>query len=513
MEKRSKGNVDSPTLVVDRISNLPDSILLEILSLLPFKSIATTSVLSKRWTNLFQHFLIHTDCLDFGQVFARPQRQQQFIDTVNRYLKLHNRDEIQKFRLLFYPNLDYQVHADKWLEFAIQRSVKELDFDFCGTAAFDDDQHDLRCLELPDLLYSSNSPLTHLKLGQFYFDPPLAFTGFASLVSLCLRRVNITEDTLESVLMKCPLLTVLSLCECHSLKYIRILGAKEFPLERLFVGNCYQEEALTIDVWAPNLKSFHFFGYLSYDSLFLEAPALEDVYLISTKFPCNILEDDYIHILSCVHYITILTVGTGALEVITSAVDDSSEDLPVHLPNLQELQILLEEPLDEDCLSYFYGFFKNTICPCLEKLFIELFADRYHMQQSDQKERVAEELASTCSFDNLKIVKITNFCGSKTEMRLVKSFLSKSVSLELMMLVAAKNSEMEKQIAHVKNSGTSTVLDELLILPKASNDARVVLCGDWEADSRNLRHKHAKSAGALQHVEIVDGWPRMKSDI
>ncbi|KAK9085120.1 hypothetical protein Sjap_025531 [Stephania japonica] len=82
-----------------------------------------------------------------------------------------------------------------------------------------------------------------------------------------------------------------------------------------------------------------------------------------------------------------------------------------------------------------------------------------------------------------------------------------------MMLVAAKNSEMEKQIAHVKTSGTSTVLDELLILPKASNDARVVLCGDWEADNRNLCHTHAKSADALQHVEIDDGWLIMKSDL
>ncbi|KAK9085121.1 hypothetical protein Sjap_025532 [Stephania japonica] len=185
-----------------------------------------------------------------------------------------------------------------------------------------------------------------------------------------------------------------------------------------------------------------------------------------------------------------------------------SEDLPVYLPNLEELQIV-GSPLDEDYLSYFYGFFKHTVCPCLEKLFIEFCAKHNELSwQSHLKEGEAEELA-TSSFDNLKTIKITNFHGAEIEMRLVKFFLSKSISLELMVLVAAQDSDLEKQIAGMNDSMTnsSTIVDEVLIMPKASSKAKVVVCGDWGGDYKALSHTHAN---VLQHVSNVDGRTSVK---
>ncbi|KAK9089441.1 hypothetical protein Scep_028523 [Stephania cephalantha] len=502
MAKCSKSNLDSPPtpVLVDRISDLPNSILLHILSLLPFKSTATTSILSKRWTNLFQHFLIHTHSFDFGQDFAKAQTQQQFINTVNQYLQLHNGSKIDKFHLLFHPGIQNQVHADKWLEFALERSVKELGFDFCGPITESDDLHSER-LTLLDSLYLSNS-LTHLKLGQFEFNPPMAFTGFASLVSLYLRRVNITDGNLGSVLMKCPLLTDLSLCECGGLNSIKIFGPKEFLLERLFVGNCY--EAYEIEVLAPNLKSFHFYGDLFYGYSFRDISTLEDVYLNSNGFEHTEPDHNYIEILSSVSTVKILTVCTGPLLYMTTAEEYFPEDLPVNLPNLEELQIIVGFPLDEDQLSYFYGFFKHTICPCLDKLFIELCADHFELSwQSQLKEGEAEELAAT-SFDNLKTIKITNFRGTEIEMRLVKFFLSKSISLEQLVLVAAQDSDLEKQIAGTNDSSMTsiTIVDEVLIMPKASSNAKVLVCGDWGADGKALLHTHTNT---LQNVRTVSG--------
>ncbi|KAK9085122.1 hypothetical protein Sjap_025533 [Stephania japonica] len=430
---------------------------------------------------------MHTDRFDFREVFARAQTRQQFIDTVNRYLQLHNGSKIHNFRLLFDPDIQNQVHADKWLEFAIQRSVEELDFDFCGrTVAFDYHLGSER-LKLPDLLYSSDSPLTHLKLGQFHFNPPLAFTGFASLVSLYLRRVNITDDTLESLLMKCPLITDLSLCKCDDLKNIKILGPK---LERLLMFNC---NAITnIDFLAPNLKSFHFHGepYMGYS--FQEVCALEDVYLYtngSFELQQHILTTAYVY-----STVKVLTFCSGFLTYISSTEEHAPEGLPFKFPHLQELQILVRLPMDEYSLDLFDILFEHTICPCLEKLFIEFSARDYHpIWQSQLDEGEEEEELAACWLDNLKIVKITNFRGTTYEMRFVKVILSKCLSLEQMVIVAAQNFDQEKQMTQVSDSSTATrtAVGELLITPKVSNGARIVVCRDWEADSKNLSHTHA----------------------
>lgn len=110
----------------DLISSLPDELLSEILSLLPTKTAASTSILSKRWKNLLS--LVHN--LDFDEstmVFdpSLPKAGLRFIDFVRRTLVLLGDSPIHKLSLewksekaqhLIYP-LIYN---------ALQREVLEL---------------------------------------------------------------------------------------------------------------------------------------------------------------------------------------------------------------------------------------------------------------------------------------------------------------------------------------------------------------------------------------------------
>ncbi|XXG59632.1 hypothetical protein AAC387_Pa04g1682 [Persea americana] len=54
----------------DRISQLPDPILHDIVSMIPFKCAVRTSILSKRWKGLWESATAYTTTLDFGWEFA-----------------------------------------------------------------------------------------------------------------------------------------------------------------------------------------------------------------------------------------------------------------------------------------------------------------------------------------------------------------------------------------------------------------------------------------------------------
>ncbi|KAK9085115.1 hypothetical protein Sjap_025526 [Stephania japonica] len=192
-------------------------------------------------------------------IFSRSLTEEESVNAVNRYVQLNKQNEICKFCLQIclgeYVDVqrpELKVYTDKWFEFAVHRSVKELNLAFYPKPYLEEEE-----LKLPGFLFSYDSPMTHFTLGYFDFSPPAGFTGFGSLVSLYLRWVNIADDTLESIVLNCPVLSDLYLWEC-SLSSIKILSPKDFQLKRLLVAFVC---APKIDIMAPNLKSFHFSGF------------------------------------------------------------------------------------------------------------------------------------------------------------------------------------------------------------------------------------------------------------
>jgi FBD len=79
-------------------------------------------------------------------------------------------------------------------------------------------------------------------------------------------------------------------------------------------------------------------------------------------------------------------------------------------------------------------------------------------------------------FQNLKWIKITNFEGSPIELKLVKFLLEKAIVLESIFLV------MKRCDKSNDSSSLRIVQEQISILPKASKDAHVVLCGSSDHD-------------------------------
>ncbi|KAB2605518.1 F-box/LRR-repeat protein [Pyrus ussuriensis x Pyrus communis] len=116
------------SIVKDRISELPDPVLCRMLSLIPTKYAVRTSVLSKRWKNVWV-FVPNIDLDDENEHFYRRNRDTndyvRFSMFVDRVLFLHETD-IHKFRL-HCSNVEDFAPIEGWIRSAIGRNAVEFD--------------------------------------------------------------------------------------------------------------------------------------------------------------------------------------------------------------------------------------------------------------------------------------------------------------------------------------------------------------------------------------------------
>jgi hypothetical protein len=223
---------------MDRISNLPDSLLCHILSFLPTKKVVATSNLSSRWKTLwtlvpkldFDSRELETKSSDGEQ--SHNQYHFNFAHIVSRVWALRNANPIQKFRLHWDDNFDH-IHVDTWVRAAIARGVKDLELEV-----------NIRFGSFPPLYFPcsvfNGNTLVILKLGSFIVlesSPGSSFV-FPSLQILHLRITNVDSDSHHDSLSRlhafCPVLQELfvAIYECRfeldinvpALEYLRFEG-------------------------------------------------------------------------------------------------------------------------------------------------------------------------------------------------------------------------------------------------------------------------------------------------
>ncbi|PRQ30783.1 putative F-box domain, FBD domain, leucine-rich repeat domain, L domain-containing protein [Rosa chinensis] len=201
--------------VRDRISELPDLVLIHIVSFLETKYAVRTSILSTRWKGIWAF----SPNLDFRDRFTK--NKAGFVDFVDRVLIFRDTD-IQKFRLEC-SNVGDFSHIYSWIRTAVRQNVVEVDLNFGSNR----DQ----VYELPDSLFMCKS-LEVLKVvsGCITFDPPSQRFPSLKVLDACLYHPN--NDSMEKLFSCCPALEYLSI--------------------RATIG----DEVLNFKVSAPELKTF-----------------------------------------------------------------------------------------------------------------------------------------------------------------------------------------------------------------------------------------------------------------
>ncbi|XP_038710773.1 F-box/LRR-repeat protein At3g58900-like isoform X1 [Tripterygium wilfordii] len=232
----------------DKISGLPDEVLLSILSLLSMKEAARTSVLARRWRKVWT-FIPNLD-FDPSQVFrslALKERRKilgardnkmlvdKYIDWVNLALEAYQGYSVDEFRVQFDLDEKHSCHIDKWVYFAFEKKVKRLVMEF-----------------------QEYSMATYNK--KLYSFPPLCDTTFKSrrsLTALDLIGVNISGCVVEYFIASCPSLRQLSVEYSDSMVGLKVSG-ESLCLEYLKLAYC--DNLRSIYISAANLLSFEYRG-------------------------------------------------------------------------------------------------------------------------------------------------------------------------------------------------------------------------------------------------------------
>lgn len=255
----------------DRISELPDAVLHHILFLLPIKTVAQTSVLSKRWRSLWSSFpdLDFTTLSPFLPKTSKLQSQNckesDFITQVLNHREKHSDIRILRFRArLSFSRLNGLIRL------AIRHKVQVLDVE-----VFTEDYFNFpRCVIASDSLRVFK--LKSWKPG-FRLPPSSVMTsGFRSLQSLSLSRITLcNQPSLSDMFSESSFLVLkkLSLDTCFGLKHLRV-GCR--ALQDLTLENCFELQGL--DVSGSNLETCRiakcFDGYIDKSWVKIDAPRL-----------------------------------------------------------------------------------------------------------------------------------------------------------------------------------------------------------------------------------------------
>ncbi|CAH2069748.1 unnamed protein product [Thlaspi arvense] len=180
---------------IDWISELPEELLLRILSLLPARDVVATMVLSKRW----QFVWMHVPRLVYDDTYQGIEHES-FSRFVERSLLLHEAPvlELLHFKLRKSSNV---VDIGLWTRSLSRRHVSklviEVDSSSCTAPAI-----------LPRSLYTACGMLVTLKLNNAVLvDFDSSSFSFPSLKSLSLVSVEYpNQEFVDSLLSRCHVL-------------------------------------------------------------------------------------------------------------------------------------------------------------------------------------------------------------------------------------------------------------------------------------------------------------------
>ncbi|PSS24688.1 F-box/LRR-repeat protein [Actinidia chinensis var. chinensis] len=364
----------------DRISDLPDSILVHILSLLPIEDAIKTDVLSKRWqflwthvpSLLFRHRRPYRNGGDIDETSDDINEVSDFVAFVDKTLVLCSGSEVKKFGVCFGFEWEFTSRVNSWTRFAVKNEVEELHLELPVPVIHWDYGNSYL---LPQLMYT-NSRFRELNFSYCRVMPKGA-VRWNSLKKLSIGYAKLSDDVIRRILEGCPVLEILEFHHYEGFSHLHIGNAS---LKKLILREFWGDEdegdgedESRLEIWAPYLQSLEILGCLGRNFRLMNVSSLVDVTLNCHIVTCEDDSDDVYEriqnvfrgfLVSLVH-VKSLTLGIWALQVLSIM-----EEKGLSCPLLKCERLTLDTLLDKSEVPGIACMFESS--PNLETLDINL---------------------------------------------------------------------------------------------------------------------------------------------
>ncbi|GFP79978.1 putative F-box/LRR-repeat protein at5g02930 [Phtheirospermum japonicum] len=203
---------------VDRLSALPDSLLIHILSLLKVKQSAATAVLSKRW----QFLWLESPRLVFSEKSKRLDKVRDLVSRVHRtLLVVCGRNGLETFQVDFLYFKCLSMDVDVWVDFVLKKRVKQVSLLLNPSSSLD-------FYTLPRPMFC-NSYLKRLSLRRCAVAPR-GTIEWPSLTELIIMWSELQQHVIDKILPGCPVLRSLVLEFCWGFNRLEVGSKRLYEL-------------------------------------------------------------------------------------------------------------------------------------------------------------------------------------------------------------------------------------------------------------------------------------------
>ncbi|KAG5620833.1 hypothetical protein H5410_006051 [Solanum commersonii] len=482
--KTDKIEVETGT---DRISALPNSLIVEILCKIPITDACTTTILSKRWQNMWT--CIH-DLNCYRLKNSTGWSAKRFISFIDNALPLLTSSKIEGFTLHFRSNIalsNYSSKLDKWLQIVLKKKVENFHLDLwyyhdSMYLCFNCDRY-----SLPQDLCRSSS-LLNLKC-QYCRIPEDRILNWTSLKSLTLTSLLLSDEHMKQITSNCHQLESLKLCDFCGFHRLHLTSPN---CTRLELSNHthplnYMGDECYFEIVAPYVQHLKISGdFVGVEIRLGDLSSLIHADLTYHWYDLHGLDDvinksivkDHLTSVACANDLIIssLYIEVWDFNLVKSSTDESTsisciDDFHVDIAKRRcSITVVRVQTMTINSWTSKYTFFGIdrllSSTPCLGNLTIHLKKDstflNYWCEDMDMLEDIFEG-----SLRNLKILKVILQWSL-----IINHMTTEQTKVMKYLLERAKN--LEKLVIVPTNSGCSKMIKSLLALPIVSNTTLLV---------------------------------------
>ncbi|CAI8615638.1 unnamed protein product [Vicia faba] len=421
----------------DCISELPDGVLSYLLTMITMKDLLKTSILSKRWcdlwglrTNLQFDTInvlgdIEEELVQTGNLINLDNYRDEFAKRVDQFVNKFPGRMIDSLLVNFCLNGEQSSIIDGWIRFAIERGAGRIDLLFEGVLYGYSHLHNCYKFPLDLLLEINTSTLKHLRLERCLIIHPsyYDFTPLKNLRFLSLSDVKVDEILLESLLSNCRLLEELQLYSCQfeasmpkiassSLLNLKIIGGYILSKNKTRV----QVEFTLLDCLKLTSLEYHAYGL---DTMTINTPMMKCIdFLVSYEQDLDIFS------LSNFPQLDSISIDMSSTVITSLKITQPLK----HLKQLN-LSLLWDGSISKEA-DYSLLWILNILqaSPLLQKLSIMLTNPKFLRKQKDIGD------IERFSHQEVKVIELGGCVGNWFEIEFVINILKYVPKLEQMVL-------------------------------------------------------------------------------